>query len=181
MPTLSRPSRDHTTTRSGFDLVGLTALVRAVTDALLSARIQSIGHRQPSDPSIASLRADIRHGKKEPVKHLLKMNFADLDAGAPVELVNQYLRDMMAANEQYAARKDRRDRAGLLSFREQFTRAHQRETIAQGRADVFSLGVDENSVESIDAALVALNKYDGPQEELKAVLTHRRLELLSDR
>lgn len=182
---MSQPSRipsDPSTTPRGFVVVGLTEDVRSITATIIGRRKAAGKNGPPSNLQAASRRADVMSGKAKPVEILMRLDYADLDDGVDLELVNQYLRERIEQNRQYAARKAaRRERSGLLSFRTAYVRVHARETLAQGMADIRSITVDENSVESIDAALIALNKYDEPQEAMKALLIEQKMKLLAAR
>lgn len=172
------PQAVPSTATPTIDLVGLTGLARAITTTLLQARLTVFGHRAPRDRSAASIRTDVRAGKQQPIRALLRLNLADIDDGVPVALVNQYLADMMAQNVAYAARKQTREgSAGALSFTVRFNRTRTRELLAQYQSDRSTLQLDVDSIDSLEQARTDLRRYDEPQQEMDELLTARIAEL----
>lgn len=141
---VTRQQDQTTSTAHDFTVSGLSALVRQITASLLGARVKVLGHKQSRDPGINSLRANVRNDRNEPVKSLLRLNFTDIDEGVPVAMVNAYLRELIEANEHYAARRERRQ-AGVLSFRQRIVRLAQRDNIEDCQADNAVLAIDESS------------------------------------
>lgn len=127
--------------------------VRAGTAALVGAWDElPIGRRVPKDASVASLKADVRDGKREPVKHLVRLIFASIDAGVSLDRATKVLRVLNDAATQYAERRQRRQSSGILSFPERLMRLVVRGKQEQCDADVAVLTLDAANLESLEAA-----------------------------
>jgi hypothetical protein len=151
MPTQNAIPSKPTTFAITFGTDGLAGSVRALTKTLLGPWDElPVGRRMPATPSTAKLKADIRDQKVKPFEHLLRMLYASVDAGIPVEKVTQCLRDCIALVDQYAARKARREGAGLLPFPQRFLRICDKRIAEQGDAESAGLRVIRESATVAD-------------------------------
>lgn len=144
MPAISPTQPQRSTFAQQFGGAGLSSSVRALTTTLVGA--------VPRTPAILSLRADVMKGNKKPVEHLLRLCYAAVDGGVEPERVTQWARDFIALVEQYAARRERRQSAGVLAFQDAHARHVTRSIREDADADVATATVDMHSVESLRTA-----------------------------
>lgn len=140
-----------------------------------------VGKRTPRDPSVASLKADIRDQKKKPIEHLIRLAFSAIDAGVPVERVTLFLREMIEAAEHYAARRERAKSSGLLTFRQSFTRLAAKGCTEEGEANAATMELDENDPASLRKVRAELLEEMAVDQAKADRITARIVELEANR
>jgi hypothetical protein len=175
MPTENALPSKPSTFAVAFGTDALAGSVRALTKTLLTPWDElPVGRRMPATPSTAKLKADIRDQKVKPFEHLLRMLYAGVDAGIPSEKVTQCLRDGIALVEQYAARKARREGAGLLPFPVRYLRLADRGQVEECEATRADMRVVQDSATIADleaARKERLEKIAVDEAEVMALTT----------
>ena len=166
---LSHHKPGPTTFAERFGVAGLTATVREITKTLTGA--------VPRHPSIASLRADVMSGKTKPVEHLLRLAFAAVDLGSPVEKVTLWVDDFKNTVQQYALRRERRQGLGILPADQVHVRLVTRSIREDCESDAATAGVDLDSVESLEKARGERLEAIAHDQRLAELYTGRIAEL----
>ncbi len=159
-----------------FGTAGLAERVRVRTLTMLAARE---GNPTRLDPSVASLRADVRPtaGKKTPFAHLYRIMLADLDAGVAVDRVTLALREMIEDLQQYAARRERRQSSGILPFRQLFTRKSVHGQREECEAKVAAMELNPDCLDSLRKARAELLEEIAADQATADLLTAEIIRL----
>lgn len=175
IPVQNADTANRSTFAEHFGMVGVAGYVRAATATLLGAfDVLPVGKRNPKD--VMGLKADVRAGKKTPVAHLMRLIFAAIDAGVPVQRAVACLEEMRQAAMHYAARRERRA-LGVIPFRQVLARLNAHGSLEQGEAEAAMYGVDENDPASLRRAEEQLMEELAIDETRLARIRERRLEL----
>lgn len=160
------------TFQSRFGVEGLSSCIRSLTVTMLAGWNElPLARRKPLDPYVVSLKADLKRGQCEPVKHAMRHAVGQIDAGISTAAATQWFRDAIAFLESYAARKQRRESLGVLPFPQRWERVWTRETQEQSEADVACIAVGDGSdVNKLRCARIELQEHREKVDEQLAVL-----------
>lgn len=179
MNAISHQQPASSTVAESYGTASATAIVRSLTRTMLDAwKHLPVGRRVPKDAKLASLRADVMIGHVKPIEHLMRLSLGAIDAGVPAGPVVQWAKDYVTYCEGYAARKQRRESMGILSFPQRFARLWTKETIEQGEADATCIAIGQGSdLNALRAARVELSEHRDRVDELIALVSERIVEL----
>lgn len=179
MSTASQVQTQPSTVAVDYGTASPSQTVRGLTRTMLDAwKRLPVGRRVPQDAKLAGLRADVMIGHVKPIEHVMRLTLGAIDAGAPVGFVVQWAKDYIRYCEGYAARKQRRESLGILSFPERFRRAWTRETREQGEADMVCIAIHEaTDLNTLRACRVELLEHRDAIDAQVELVSARIVEL----
>lgn len=145
--TLDQPD-SSTTVKDAIDN-GLSGSIRALTQAVVGVWAD---RHPPKRPAIAKVHRAVRFGQVEPLKPLLTLAFGAIDEGKDPAVVVQPYRDFIALVDAYAARRDRRQSAGVLPFPEVRTRVAVRAEREDCEADCDRMQIKDGCIATLEKA-----------------------------
>lgn len=174
MTAITHEHRAATTTNERFIDHDPSRVIRSLTDSLLAVWPK---RSAPRNPSIAKVRGRIMWGQIEPMRPLYLLACGAIDEGHPVEIVVAWAKDFIAAVEAYAARKQRRQSAGVLPFHQISQRLVVSAIREDAEADSAECLVDEDDVASLEKARAERLESIDAEERKVELLTKRIAEL----